>query len=110
MVTRKTIKTIFKLRRALESEWEEHNPILSLGEPGFAYDINKLKIGDGEKPWLELEYIGEDEEAIINIVKTMQVEDLSDGTDYAKKEYVDEKFENLIIDCGTSTTVLRGDV
>lgn len=110
MVTRKTIKTIFKLRRALESEWEEHNPILDLGEPGYAYDINKLKIGDGKKSWLELEYIGEDEETIINIVKTMQVEDLSDGLDYAKKEYVDEKFENLIIDCGTSTTVLWGDV
>jgi hypothetical protein len=110
MVTRKTIKTIFKLRRALESEWEEKNPILSLGEPGFAYDINKLKIGDGEKPWSELEYIGEDEETIINIVKTIQVEDLSDGENYAKKEYVDEKFENLIIDCGTSTTVLWGDV
>ena len=110
MVTRKTLRTVFKLRRATVAEWEEKNPILCLGEPGFAYDINKLKIGDGEKTWLELDYIGEDEQTIIDIVKTMQVEDLSDGADYAKKDYVDEKFENMIIDCGTSTTILQGDV
>ena len=109
MVTRRILRTVFKLRRATVAEWEEKNPILSLGEPGFAYDINGLKIGDGIRPWLELEYIGTDESEIIEIVKTMQVEDLSDGADYAKKEYVDEKFENLVIDCGTSTTVLWGD-
>jgi hypothetical protein len=34
------------------------------------------------------------------------VEDLADGTDYAKKEYVDNEFENLILDCGTSTTTI----
>lgn len=40
-----------KLRRGLASEWSTVNPILSQGEPGFAFDINALKIGDGINPW-----------------------------------------------------------
>ena len=106
MVTKKILKTIFKLRRATEAEWEEKNPVLALGEPGFAYDVYGLKIGNGETPWHDLEYIGATIEEIKEIVSTMQVEDLADGADYAKKEYVDEMFENLVLDCGTSTTVI----
>lgn len=106
MVTKKIYKTIFKLRRATEAEWEGKNPILALGEPGFAYDVYGLKIGNGETPWHNLEYIGATIEEIKEIVSTMQVEDLADGADYAKKEYVDEMFENLVLDCGTSTTVI----
>lgn len=109
MVTKKILKTIFKLRRATEAEWEEKNPVLALGEPGFAYDVYGLKIGDGETPWLELEYIGITVDQLMELLSTVEVEDLADGTDYAKKEYVDQKFENLIIDCGTSTTVLWGE-
>lgn len=106
MVTKRIYKTIFKLRRATEAEWEEKNPVLALGEPGFAYDVYGLKIGNGETPWHNLEYIGATIEEIKEIVSTMQVEDLADGADYAKKEYVDEMFENLVLDCGTSTTVI----
>ena len=54
------IKTTFKLRRGTEAQWEEKNPILALGEPGFASDVNSLKIGDGIKTWLELDYIAGD--------------------------------------------------
>ena len=106
MVTRKTRKTIFKLRRGTEAEWEEKNPVLALGEPGFAYDIYGLKIGDGEHHWTELGYMGASQEQIREIIASMSVEDLADGADYAKIEYVDSKFEDLIIDCGTSATVL----
>lgn len=109
MVTKKILKTIFKLRRATEAEWEEKNPVLALGEPGFAYDVYGLKIGNGETPWLELEYIGITVDQLMELLSTVEVEDLADGADYAKKEYVDQKFENLIIDCGTSTTVLWGE-
>ena len=49
-----TIKTTFLLRRGTSSRWEEVNPILEQGEPGFAYDTNELKIGDGKTPWREL--------------------------------------------------------
>lgn len=109
MVTKKILKTIFKLRRATEAEWEEKNPILALGEPGFAYDVYGLKIGNGETSWSELEYIGITINQLMEFLSTVEVEDLADGADYAKKEYVDQKFENLIIDCGTSTTVLWGE-
>lgn len=109
MVTKKILKTIFKLRRATEAEWNTKNPVLALGEPGFAYDVYGLKIGNGETPWLELEYIGITVDQLMELLSTVEVEDLADGADYAKKEYVDQKFENLIIDCGTSTTVLWGE-
>lgn len=109
MVTKKILKTIFKLRRATEAEWNTKNPVLALGEPGFAYDVYGLKIGNGETPWLELEYIGITVDQLMELLSTVEVEDLADGADYAKKEYVDQKFENLVIDCGTSTTVLWGE-
>ena len=103
MVTKRTIRTIFKLRRALEVEWEQVNPILQLGEPGYAYDIQRLKIGNGVDHWHELRYIDISESELLELVKSLRVEDLADGEDYATKEYVSEQFENLIIDCGTST-------
>jgi len=106
MVTKRVLKTIFKLRRATEAEWEEKNPVLALGEPGFAYDVYGLKIGDGVRHWSELEYFGITSEEMLEILSTVDVEYLADGADYAKKEYVDENFENLILNCGTSTTVI----
>jgi hypothetical protein len=51
------VKTTFKLRRALTSEWASKNPILAVGEPGFALDTNQLKIGDGINAWNSLPYI-----------------------------------------------------
>lgn len=106
MVTKKILKTIFKLRRAKEEEWEAINPVLALGEPGFAYDVYGLKIGDGSSHWNELEYFGITSEQVLELLSTVKVEDLLDGAEYAKKDYVDQNFENLIIDCGTSTTVI----
>lgn len=50
----KIIKTTFKLRRGTWAEWQEKNPILAQGEPGFAYDTFTLRIGDGILPWTEL--------------------------------------------------------
>lgn len=51
------IKTTFKLKRGTAARWAEVNPILEQGEPGFVYDTNQLKIGDGITPWNELPYI-----------------------------------------------------
>ena len=53
------VKTTFKLRRGTTAQWEEKNPILEQGEPGFVYDTNRLKIGDGVKDWKNLPYIVE---------------------------------------------------
>lgn len=50
------IKTTFQFKRGLAARWAELNPILSQGEPGFEYDTNKLKIGDGLTAWNNLPY------------------------------------------------------
>lgn len=49
-----TVKTTFKLRRGYLAKWEEVNPILAEGEPGWALDAFILKIGDGQLRWTEL--------------------------------------------------------
>lgn len=53
----KTYKTSFKLRRGTSTEWEEKNPVLLDGEPGFEIDTYKLKIGDGLLSWNDLPYV-----------------------------------------------------
>ena len=110
------VKAIIQLRRGLEEGWERKNPILHLGEPALSTDVYKLKIGDGVHTWSELDYLGISEEEITELL-----------ADYATKEYVDTHggkigsisvggteldidqnknvdINNLIIDCGTSTT------
>ena len=51
------INTTFKLKRGTAARWAEVNPILEAGEPGFVYDENRLKVGDGITPLNELPYI-----------------------------------------------------
>ena len=53
--------TIFKLKRGTLARWAEVNPILEQGEPGFAYDANLLKIGDGATAWNDLPQVNESE-------------------------------------------------
>lgn len=51
------IKTTFQLRRGLEKDWIQINPILAAGEPGWTLDTHILKIGDGTHAWNELNSI-----------------------------------------------------
>jgi len=51
------INTTFKLKRGTAARWAEVNPVLAQGEPGFVYDTNSLKIGDGITAWNDLPYI-----------------------------------------------------
>ena len=55
----KVIKTTFKLRRGTKEAWERVNPTLAYGEPGFEKDTYRLKIGNGETAWNDLNYFGE---------------------------------------------------
>ena len=45
-----------RLRRGTSTDWQNANPVLDLGEPGFEIDTGKLKIGDGSTPWNSLPY------------------------------------------------------
>jgi hypothetical protein len=44
-------------RRGLQSQWEAANTILGVGEVGFAYDTNVIKVGNGNTPWNSLDSI-----------------------------------------------------
>lgn len=59
------VNTTFRLKRGTEARWAEVNPILDPGEPGFVYDTNRLKIGDGKTHWNDLPYI-DGKSAVIN--------------------------------------------
>lgn len=59
------INTTFKLKRGSAVQWAEVNPILGLGEPGFVYDLNLLKIGNGVTAWNDLPYLAEDQASIV---------------------------------------------
>jgi hypothetical protein len=45
-----SIQRIF-LRRSSATEWSTENPVLSVGEPGFDYTNQVLKIGNGVDTW-----------------------------------------------------------
>ena len=88
-IKRRHVKAVIQLRRATEAEWIERDPILRLGEPAVSIDINRMKIGVGDKHWSELDYLGgEDMLAGNGIVIANRTISLDD----------------LILDCGTSTT------
>lgn len=59
-------------RRGTAAEWNTANPILGSGEPGFETDTGKIKIGNGESSWQNLEYIS-------GTVSTLALEDLSNS-------------------------------
>lgn len=54
-----TISTTFQFKKGTADRWQEVNPVLAAGEPGFVTDENRLKIGDGITAWNDLPYMGE---------------------------------------------------
>ena len=48
-----------QLKRGIAEALARVNPVLAAGEPGFATDENRLKIGDGVTAWNDLPYFGE---------------------------------------------------
>lgn len=53
------------IRRGTKDAWESENTILLQGEPGWELDTRRLKIGDGETAWNDLNYytVGDSEAA-----------------------------------------------
>ena len=48
--------TKIQLRRDTANNWTSVNPILDIGEQGYEFDTNKMKIGNGTSPWNDLQY------------------------------------------------------
>lgn len=44
------------LRRDTAYNWARANPVLGPGEPGVEVDTERMKIGDGDSRWLDLDY------------------------------------------------------
>lgn len=44
------------IRRGTKDVWESENTVLLEGEPGWELDTERLKIGDGVSPWVDLNY------------------------------------------------------
>ena len=65
MMATTVIKTVFQFRRGKSTEWESVNPVLREGEPAYATDIKRHKIGDGVTAWNDLPYV-EGDEFVVN--------------------------------------------
>ena len=69
-----TLKTKIALRRGLESEWQNANPVLVKGEAAYSSDVRKLKIGDGTSKWSALKYINNTPEEISALIAKVEKE------------------------------------
>lgn len=50
---------VIQLRRGKQATWEEKNPVLAYGEPGYVKETGELKIGDGITHWKDLNEIND---------------------------------------------------
>ncbi|WP_427017886.1 right-handed parallel beta-helix repeat-containing protein [Pseudarthrobacter sp. P1] len=57
-----------QLRRGTVAEWALYDPVLQMGEPGFATDTRELKIGDGVSKWESLEPVQLDAALVTAVV------------------------------------------
>ena len=97
-IVNKHVKAIIQLRRATEKEWIEVNPVLRVGEPALSTDVYKLKVGDGETPWLQLPYLTSSGGGGEGGAEYMA------GNGIVINNYNTISLDDLILDCGTSTT------
>lgn len=49
--------TQIQFRHGDKDSWVDANPVLAIGEIGCESDNKKIKVGDGETPWQELNYL-----------------------------------------------------
>ena len=53
--------TRIQLRRDTAANWNEANPVLAYGEPGYNSTDRQIRVGDGDAAWLDLLPLGADE-------------------------------------------------
>ena len=101
-IKRKHIKAVIQLRRATEQEWIDYDPILHVGEPALSTDVYKLKIGDGIHQWHEIPYLTSTE--LNELSEELRQELEFEAGNGLVKEGNEVSLDDLIVDCGTSTT------
>ena len=55
-----------QLKRGTSDAWRDLNPVLAVAEPGYEKDTGKMKIGDGNTPWNDLQYFDQDNKEFYN--------------------------------------------
>lgn len=121
-IKKRRVKAVIQFRRATELEWIARDPILRNGEPALSTDLNKFKIGDGSSKWSELPYQTSYSSTegttdynllfnlpLINGVRlkgNLTTEDLTlyEAGLGIKINQDTISLDDLILDCGTSTT------
>lgn len=82
----------FRLRRDYSWRWTQKNPTLDDGEPGFERDTGRFKIGNGDTPWVELDYF--------------TAEDATDPSNASLPEHVNSLTPHPVYDEGPSLELL----
>ncbi len=100
-IVNKHVKAVIQLRRAREQEWIDLNPILRVGEPALSTDVYKLKIGNGHDHWSDIPYLLENEYNEIMELIEHGIYDAGNGIIINERVI---SLDELILDCGTSTT------
>ena len=57
-----------QLKRNTAAGWVSENSVLASGEQGFETDTGKMKIGDGESAWNDLDYLKSSSPEVINFL------------------------------------------
>lgn len=70
-----------KVRRGSASDWKLANPVLAAGEPGLELDTRKLKFGDGETAWNDINYSSGAAEALSGLRVYVNAESGDDDND-----------------------------
>lgn len=124
-IRRRRVKAVIQFRRATEDEWIQRDPVLRLGEPALSTDIHQIKVGDGVTKWSLLPYLhgsGEGGNATdyltlsnlpsINGVRlrgNLSGQELGLGYRAGNGIVIENdevRLDTLILNCGTSTTVI----
>ena len=100
-IVKKHVKAVIQLRRAKEQEWIDYNPVLRIGEPALSTDVYRLKIGNGQDHWADIPYLLEEEMEIVIELIEHGMYDAGNGIVINERVI---SLDNLILDCGTSTT------
>lgn len=75
------VNITYQLKRGYADRWIEVNPVLRQGEPGFEIDTGKLKIGNGIDTWVNLSYIGENNDGgIVNVEAQEMLPEIGDAS------------------------------
>jgi hypothetical protein len=81
---------MIQLRRGKTESWRKAKEPLAPGQPGYDKDKHKIKIGDGENSWAELEY-----------ASGLSDKGVLDSEESAKKKLKDDSKDVTVITYGT---------